>query len=223
MVISANALLAIISYVFVVRSWRLLKKTFLSEWESLRKELWEKVNNETVCQQSDIDVETRIDLDAVLEVSHRRLANLKWEKVGSEKPSPGTEIMNEALRKQLEETLQEKVEFTKKEWEHRKIDVSTIPHDSYVKLVSGDMHLPVSIPGILIEAGFQEARGADMIEEALRLYRLLIERRISIFQMRDRVIKVWPFSWTAFLFTIYPALLLLQSQASTVQTRKGGA
>ena len=47
----------------------------------------------------------------------------------------------------------------------------------------------------------------DWIQNAGSLYHLLLdERRISVFHMKERVTKVWLFSWTAFLFTIYPAL-----------------
>ena len=47
----------------------------------------------------------------------------------------------------------------------------------------------------------------EWINEAAKIYRLLIdERKISTYHLTERVTKMWLFSWTAFLFTIYPAL-----------------
>jgi hypothetical protein len=47
----------------------------------------------------------------------------------------------------------------------------------------------------------------EWIKEAGKIYHLLInERKISTIHMTEQVTKTWLFSWTAFLFTFYPAL-----------------
>jgi hypothetical protein len=58
--------------------------------------------------------------------------HLQWEHVGSEKPSTGTEIMNELLAA----ALQDKVQFKKEEWE--KFHLTNLSSDSYIK--AGDRY-----------------------------------------------------------------------------------
>ena len=53
---------------------------------------------------------------------------LKWREVGSQKPSKGQEVKNQALAGKLE---QQQLEFTKEEWDQFKLP--TLSYDSYIK------------------------------------------------------------------------------------------
>ena len=59
-------------------------------------------------------------------------SGLNWRKFGSDKPKEGVEVKNERLA----ETLKEKTEFTRQEWEEFRI--SNLRPDSYIK--SGDSY-----------------------------------------------------------------------------------
>jgi hypothetical protein len=87
---------------------------------------------------------------------------LKWKEVGSEKPSVGTEIKNDALAAALET----QVEFTKDEWD--KFQVADLSSDSYIragdcyfKLKTNISHHPLRFTVYVLTDGIKKLRAVE--------------------------------------------------------------
>ena len=68
---------------------------------------------------------------------------LKWEEIGSQKPTTDTEVKNDTLAS----ALKGKVEFTEEEWDT--FNVSNFSGDSYIK--AGDSYFKPAAGGMLFE------------------------------------------------------------------------
>jgi len=153
------------------------------------------------------------DLDAVLHTTApggqlQNKLSIRW-KENVEKPEAGIEIKNEELEEALQRCIQvgEDQLITKTMMDLAGVTDEQIkselkdflkynfPTNSFIKVGKKYYTLAVATPH------------SDWVQRAGTLYGVLMdERNIAMYHMKEQVTKMWLLSWTAFLFTIYPAL-----------------
>jgi len=150
------------------------------------------------------------DLDAVLQTTApgkelQKKSNIRWKRC-LKKPKAGIEIKNDMLKAALQlEGEDFKLELTQTKisagvpdeqiMELKDFVQYNCPTDSFIK-VGNEYYARVAA-----------TPHSEWIERAGTLYGVLMdERNVAMYQMKERVTKMWLLSWTAFLFTIYPAV-----------------